>query len=373
MRVSSGLLLACLGIFKLVLADVDCSGDVEIASSEDARKVREACETIHGDLTLAASFNENINLDGLKYVRGSFTHEQCSWEMTPGNACPKPPALNISSTTLEGINGSFFLDGTGGLETLSFPKLRYVGKLLDLLAIDDLQHVDFTSLESVDRLYWNTKNLKTLKMNGLWSIGEGVYGEDTLQFKTVGQVESVDGFFKNPVHPEYDSGAVVHLDVDWMPKVGHVTVGWEFIDALNIDVKALDVTLGGPETTKMEIRSIGLGRGDINIKRATTLEDLWVGTFNVNATGSSRGPSIEHLSLPFDHLGGLYIWSWDNLRSIQLPPEAKNWKGFSLWVKDCDNLDFGSHHNAKNQTVWYWPTDGLWDLVIRGSVSNEFL
>ncbi|KAG3178392.1 hypothetical protein PC129_g25495, partial [Phytophthora cactorum] len=89
MRTSDGLFLAWLGTLStLAQAKVDCSGDVEIAGSDDAREVREACETIEGDLNLAGSFTESINLDGLKFVRGSFMHDQCSWEMGPRDACP---------------------------------------------------------------------------------------------------------------------------------------------------------------------------------------------------------------------------------------------------------------------------------------------
>ncbi|KAK7421585.1 hypothetical protein QQX98_002052 [Neonectria punicea] len=374
MRASSGTLLACLGTLStLALAKVNCIGDVVIADSDDAREVREACEIITGDITLVGSFEDSINLDGVKKIGGNFFHEQCSWEMSPPSVCPKPSKRTISSSTLESIRGSLTVDSTSGLEALSFPGLMVVNGSLNLMSLDDLKHVDFTSLEYVARLSWNTENLKTLKMNGLKNMGEGRQGEETLQFISVGELNSVDTFYKNPIHADDDTGAIIDLDADWMPNVKDVTIGWEFMDALRINVTELDVTLGGPNTTEMEIGSIGLRQGSINLEGSSKLETLKVGSFYVNTTDPSLGPDIEHLSLPFEELGGLYLQDWKTLRSIQLPPAAEKWKSFSLQLEDCENLDLTSEYNADKEKTWYWPMSDMEDLRVTGNISNAFL
>ncbi|KAK7429447.1 hypothetical protein QQZ08_004039 [Neonectria magnoliae] len=202
----------------LAFAKINCNSDVVIANLDDAREVREACEIITGDITLVGGFEDSINLDEMKKI-----------------------------ARLSKVRGSLLLGSTGGLESLSFPSLKVVNGSLSLVSIDDLKHVDFISLEYVARLFWDTKNLKTFKMNGLKNMVEGRARLDR-------------HFYESPIHADDDTGAIIDLDADWMPKMKDVTIGWEFMDAIRINVTEPDITLGGPNTSEMEIGSLELGK-----------------------------------------------------------------------------------------------------------------
>jgi hypothetical protein len=290
--------------------------------------------------------------------------------------CPPLSPFNFSSSTLNTINSSFTIAGARGLEAVILPNLTTVYWDLQLSGLPDILHLDFTNLTTLRTIYLDLPSLKTIDMNGLQSFTPrvGFFG-NPISFDDVGDIESVDAFFKNPISLPLRDGELISVTLNGsaMRNVKEVTLGWERIDSLYISGN-VNLTFGGPDTSSMNITNIWLQAGSNgNLERSSKLENLTVGTVGGDPVESPQSPDYEILSLPFHQLSHLELSEWKYLRSIELPPEAEDWKNFGFFVHNCDRLNLTSEYNADNKKTWYWPKYSMSQVFIFGNVSTAFL
>ncbi|PGH27456.1 hypothetical protein AJ80_00935 [Polytolypa hystricis UAMH7299] len=242
-----GALLHCSG----AAADSVC-GPTVILSTADADKVRRDCTTINGNLLINQT-TEEINLDGLQTVNGSLSVWGCARDDTE---CPEQPEpFTISSSTLSAVHGYLGVDRVAGLSNLTLPNLEVVDGVFDLSRPLDSTYVDITNLHTVAGFFiFATPDLKTLRHNGLREITYNAgWGRRSI-YVTQADVDSLDSLFKSPV-----IGNIYQAGFDLVPNVQELNFGLESVRQVTFTGNGnLTVTLGGPETTTMELGSLGL-------------------------------------------------------------------------------------------------------------------
>ena len=362
---------------------VDCDKDVSIYNAEDARKLRESCTTINGDLQI--SVNETINLDGIETVKGTLRMSgSCGdkvWHDDSGDCTP--PFFSLSSSTLKNIEGGLRILEARSLEKILLPNLESVlSDRVELDGLPDLTHLDITNLETIYGMLLNLTGLKTLELKGLKRhTVDGYLHEDDASLVyliSVGEIDSVDAFFQNNVvsaDGKFNGTLSVDLYASAMPKVRHITMGWENLGTVRL-AGELNVTLGGPDSESINVVELGIcDTANVVVERSSHLKSLSVEIYTrgVCYEGLGSGPSIEHLTLPFDQLSNLSLAGWPSLQSVQLPPEAENWKNFDLFIYNCSMLNLSSEYNAENKKTWYWPKYDMAQLEIYANASDAFL
>ncbi|KAK7419363.1 hypothetical protein QQZ08_010896 [Neonectria magnoliae] len=357
-----------LALSSQAAAAVDCSGDVLITSARDAKEVRDSCTVVKGNLDLAYSLDESINLDGLERVEGDITHEGCG--LVGFSDCFIPSGFNFTSSTLSVINGSLDFNYFYGLTKIILPKLNYVEGTVSLLNLFNITELDFTNLEYISEFFLKTERLQTLQLNGIKGFTRGIERSDGIQILDAGSIESLDGFFKYPINTlELDNWAMdnrIQLDINRIPKVRNITIGWTGLNTLDISGKDLTVILGRPSTKSMEIRNLDIGSG-VSFQRADGLQNLTVGDFTLHSS------NLTKVSLPFDDLASLSLIFNDVLTSIELPPEAKNWRNLSMDITLCESLNLTSEYDDDGKQTWYWPKGDLHQVHLNSNISTEFL
>ncbi|KAK7413417.1 hypothetical protein QQX98_007719 [Neonectria punicea] len=303
---------------------------------------------VKGNLDLAYSLDESINLDGLERVEGDITHEGCGLVGFP--ECFTAPGFNFTSSTLSVINGSLNFNYFDGLTKIILPKLNYVDGTVSLLNLLNITELDFTNLEYISEFFLKTEKLQTLQPEGIKGFTRSVERSKGIQILDAGSVESLDGFFKNPINTlELDNWALdnlIQLSAGRIPKVRNITIGWTGVNTLDIRDKDLTIILGRPSTKSMEIRNLEIGTG-VSFQRADGLQNLTVRDFSL------QGSDLTKVLLPFDDLASLSLFYNDVLASVELPPEAKNWRNLSIDISLCKALNLTSEYDEDGKQTWY--------------------
>lgn len=354
-----------------------------ITDVEEARQLGGNCSVVEGDVVVHGDLSGELNLDGLEAVRGSLRFQR--FEFGLGEGLGVGLGYNLSSSTLKVINGSLDIYSSSDIQSIILPALNFVNRSVFVTG-KNLTYLDLTNLEYVGNILFSTPLLKTLKMDGLKDFtGYLNFTQSRIfTFSSVGEVESLDPFFKYPIEPLTLDGSRsgvydIELDYESTPRVKEITFGWNWMHGIIIKDKDLSITFGGPETSSMEIDSLQARGGSINITRSTGLDSLKVGELILQGASSldeprpRTRPDMSPLELPFDELTMLHIFGVGELRSIELPPEAENWKNVSLEINDCSNLNMTSEQNAQGETAWYWPRHDMDLLSIYGNMTDEFL
>lgn len=348
----------------------DSCANVTISNAADADAVRKNCRVIQGSLIFGKDLSESINLDGIEVVEGSIGHFACE---PAYEACTIPKPFTISSSTLTTVNKSIDFWYFHGLEKLVLPNLTTVGQFVLLERLHNVTHLDLTQLSYIGAMVLETKSLKTLLLDGL--KGFTGYGVPYVEIWNSGQVESVDGFFTNPLNVSgtRPHAAVTSLTLDSfrIPNVRTVTIGWAKLDELYLSGVNLTVILGGPSTESMEFREVSLGDGIVGIERNPKLKNLTATTF-----GIKYNKVLESLTVPFDQLSNFSAIG-SSLRSVELPVEAERWQNLSVDISLCPALNLSSEFAAdgagKSRRTWYWPQEDMRRVSIFGEVANAFL
>lgn len=345
-----------------------------IATAADAEQVRRDCPVIYGNLTFALTLAENINLDGLKAVEGNVTNDSCLTNHTRecrNGGPPSPPAFSISSSTLQSIGGKFYLGEFPGLANLSLPRLKTIEGGFNTWILRNLTYLDITDLESVGYMRLDAVGLKTLRHKQLRQVtGDLDRTKGRMVYVTSADVDNVDSIFSYPL----DTGNST-VGFDLLPNVRNVTLGVASAGYVSMTGNGnLTVTLGGAETTEMTIMNFTLPSGLKSIQRSDKLRNLTVDRFDAFPTGIDK--SLSDLFLPFDQLGALNMQGEWEVERLILPPQAANWTGFQLKIKNCSALHLTSQFEMpgddKTQT-WYWPQKDMMSIDIEGNVHSEFL
>jgi hypothetical protein len=354
------------------VAAVDC-GTTVINSTADAEALRNNCKTVHGSVLLGDGIAESISLDGVEIIEGDLSHYGCR---EVSEKCNIPPPFNVSSTTLSLINGDLSFFYFQGLEKLVLPNLSKINGSMFLQRVHNLTSLDITSLVSVGAIVIEAVNLINLHHNGLQNCTGGPSGLGISIWAAA--VDSVDSFYKNPVYmpPEFlDAASGIGLGPG-LPNVRKVTIGWPYVAHLSIRSdnpnQTLDVTLGGPSTTTMEIDKITVQRGLSSLERGANVKNLTVNNLRFIETSN-----VTHLKLPFNQLSNVEILDQDQLQSIELPPQAVDWENLQLTISGNQHLNLSSEYTVNQQgqptRTWYWPQKDMKSVSIHGKISNDFL
>lgn len=348
---------------RSALADVDCSSDVNITSADDAKDLRESCTTLNGNLILAEDLAETINLDGLEVINGNVSHSSsCEDFYEP---CVIPEAFNISSSTLREIDGSVSFWYFHGLQAINLPKLERLQGTLSLARLHNVTILDLTSLKRVGFIILETTRLETLLIDGLEGFLDRGWGDGGVEIWDAGQVESVDGFFKNPIDPTMREGlgltTTINLNSNSVPNVRNITVGWTRLKSLTVSGNDISLTLGGSETESMHVESLNLGSGVHTLKRGSAMENLLVDTFTMTA----QEDGFEVLTLPFDQLSHLDLGLNHGLKTIEMSELVEQWNDTAIYIRANNNLDLA-------EAQWYWPRS-VTDLILSANLTSDFL
>lgn len=372
-------LLALLLLAEVAFGQDQGCGNVTISSAADADAVRKSCKVITGNLVFDDFFNETVNLDGIEVVEGNVRHDTWADYI---DACdeprpePCPPSFSISSSTLRHVNGSFRFWGFPGLDKLILPKLNRVGGYFGLQRMHELTTLDITSLEYIEGFILEAISLDTFSLEGLKEFT----GEFEAEAQVYGgrAVENVDGVFKNPLDPfkgnntpyEYWIQSRMGTSVN-LPNLKNLTFGWKNVPELYVYTHSsgFGITLGGPNSTDMDIGSLKMGYGAGSLARGPNVKNLIVR--NLELTDSTK---MEQLDLPFDQIYSLLISNSTALKRIVLPPMAENWKNFSIIVSQSPNINLTTELGGPaGERTWYWPNEEMGGIILQGNISNEFL
>lgn len=159
-------------------------------------------------------------------------------------------------------------------------------------------------------------------------------------------LDSVDSLFGYPVE------GVKEARFESLPSVNEMNFGLTSVGAFELSGNGnLTVTMGGPDTTPMELNRISVYGGVKQFARSANLENLAVKEFKL--TGENNG---KHLSLPFDSLHRLTVKEEHSTERLELPPAAVGWEDFTLDIESGNRLDMSSEYsideNGESKQTW---------------------
>ena len=330
---------------------------------------------IQGDLTFEEGFSETINLDGIEAVEGTIAHSGCI--LLRADDCTVPEPFTISSSTLTTVNGSVHLVSFHGLKSLALPNLTTVQGGAMFQRMNNLTDLDLTQLSYVGSVILEAERLQTLRIDGLkgFTGDQSGNGNGYVTIWNAGEVESVDGFFKNPIDSMFAEYDPVEFQLSFgansIPKVRKLTIGWTKVTGVSIAGDDLTVILGGSSTKSMEIETLKLGIGVSGLERSSNLENLTATTLLMDSS------DLVELTIPFDRLATFSARNLGKLRTIELPQQATNWANLSLTTFNCSALNLTSEYaedsTGEKRQTWYWPEKDMRRVDLSGQISNDFL
>ncbi|KPM37503.1 hypothetical protein AK830_g9059 [Neonectria ditissima] len=361
--------------FSEATAAFNSDGDVIVQTAADAKEAREACPTIGGNLIIG-DISEQINLDGIEWVRGDLVHNNCTTNETYCEDFIKP-RLEVSSSTLTAINGSIDFRLFYGLNKLLLPNLEFVDGNVSFSNLAAIADLDLTSLAYVSSFHLDAPTLRRLDLKGLQGFTSPNGG--AVNISRCGHIDSLNGFFRNPIETS-DKTSVISASIYEPFRVRNVTLGWTNVTDLHVSGDNLTVTLGGPSTKSMDIKQMANING-VRLIRSSNLQSLTVGSVSISQDESEegtpsvwgsvlfeKGRSMERLSLPFDNVSEIEIRDF-NITTLVLPAKAENWDGVTISTRD-GYVDF-KEYDKNGTKIWYWP-ETMFNLSLTGSIQNNF-
>ena len=348
-------------------------GSTTIRNAADADALRQACPIIQGNITFDG-VAEDISLDGIQTVLGNITNgfdSLCDFHYHPN--CTVYPPFTISSQTLSMIDGNVDFWGFSGLDKLLLPNLTTITHSLSFYRMENITSLDITKLTTLGSLLLDAPNLKTFQLDGLQNF-TGVTPEGIGMNFYSGGMESLDGLLKNPLTMP-TVAQQLQIPGTLFPNLKEVTIGWPSIDQLSLGGNHLNVTLGGPFTTSMNITTMSLEFGVGQLDRGSQVLNLEVGTLIYGVFEATN--NITRLTLPFERLGRFEVSGDTALQTLELPSQASNWTGFEISLSLCPNLYLNSTYRiddqGKNVTTWYWPRGDISEIALTTNMTTAFL
>lgn len=343
-------------------------GSATIHSAADAEALRKGCSTIDGTITIMASLNESISLEGVQIITGNLASENCSIAHDPS---PNGTAISIFSSTLTNIHGDFMGFDCISAANISFPNLKTVGGGFDVVNFWSLTYLDITKLDSVGYFHLRAPALRTLLHNELRNV-TGAHGSKKV-FLEETSLSSVDSFFRNPLDIGDSCAGVWTSFYNYKPMLTNFTFGFARAGTLSIIGNgSLTVALGGSETTSMAITNLTFVMGTAGLTRNPKLANLEIETVSLNGYNN-----FTDLLLPVDRMSNLDVEHETVLTRLELPPQAVNYTNFSFTAKSNDNLNFSSQFttdtDGSTRQTWYWPQKDMNAITIWGNVATSFL
>ncbi|KAI9150602.1 hypothetical protein HJFPF1_10377 [Paramyrothecium foliicola] len=357
--------LSCL--LSSALANVDCGSTVVIFNSDDAREVAENCSVIDGDLVLAENITESVHIEDLKEIKGSLTLEGRRWDA----AQPEERSFNITMPDLAQIGGALDIDPYPRLERLVLSKLETVRGRVGLNN-PTVEFVDITNLKFIQSFSLSTPGLETLLLSGLEGPYEGSDSNFHIYLSNVGQVDSLDGIFKNPIDPYFFlgepglEGPNLVIASDSFPNVKAITFGWKRIARIESYRDDLTITFGGPKSKSVEIEELRLENGT-QMRRAETVERLKVGYLSITEN------NVAEISLDVDEASSVRVQRCDRLRSLTISAAAKKWEDTQIDVSDNPLLSLSLTSEEYGARIWHWPENAVNRVLLSGNMTHELI
>ncbi|EQB55584.1 hypothetical protein CGLO_04473 [Colletotrichum gloeosporioides Cg-14] len=380
------LLIAVLVPASGVLAQA-CS-NFTIDSIEKLQAARQ-CPEIDGDVVVGPYLRE-VNLDGIQRIHGSLvTMEVCAWDRPKGCKDEYPLEI-ISSSTLTAVD-EIQIIWNANLRNISLPNLKAVETDFMIHYLENLEYLDITGLETVGGFTLRVPSLTTLKHNGLRNItgygrnatGYGSYSNETSLVLATG-LESLDSVFRYPL-------SVFWVAIEVNSKNKEIHFGFANTTLLQFEGQpygedtypgAGNVTIifGGHDAENVHVDYLRCRNATNGLKRQESLNRLTVDEINI-----SGNDYLEHLDLPFDQLGELYVSYAPNLRWLSNHPQASEWTDFAL------DMDAPYHYNISRSPLlnlsseymideagntvrsWYWPQKNIKKIDLGAIMTDAFL
>ena len=356
-----------------MVAETDCK-NVIITSANYAREIGQACPTIEGSVTFDTG--ESVNLDGVGVIRGNVTNtgEQydCRWDPSDVDRCDSTDLFTIEMPSLTRIDGNVDFRGYVGLANLSLPRLKEVSQF-SLWRMHNLTTMDITKLDTVSSFYISdAKLLSTMHHEGLRHFTGRLGERDTLYVSDTA-LDSIDSIFAYPFNLTNTPNPSQGLGFDRMPNLRRATFGLTSANQVSFGGNNLTVTLGGPETTSMNLSSIVLRRGVANFERHGNLKTLTVDKLDAQHSLNN----LTTLMLPFDQLRKLTVRDTGPLKRLRNLPQAVSWTKFEMDVSSTSlNMTtvFEAGEDGKMVQTWFWPEKDMEKVYIwGGNFTNELL
>jgi hypothetical protein len=319
---------------------------------------------IVGKLDLSDDLAEDVNIENLEEIKGGLTLNGAC-----GGGCsdPEKGRFNISMPNLTAVGGPLIINDAPNLVNLLLPKLETIRGPLKIRN-PTTTLIDITDLKFVESLLLDTPKLKNLSLSGL----EGPHNESLVNFHVslinVGQIESLDGIFKNPIDPirtnETDFYESLYLNAMSVPHIKNLTFGWKYIHRIEVTIPDFTLIFGGPKSKQVYMDQFLLTNG--NIKRSETLERLGVKSFNVESGDR------EKLHLDMEFLSQLRVTNVNKALSITNSPTAESWEDFVLIVEGPNIPQFPSQPKDSGDRKWHWP-EPVEYIGFNGDVDQEFV
>lgn len=239
--------------------------------------------------------------------------------------------------------------------------------------MQDLVRLDITKLAYVFTLSINAGNFTIIDHETL----EGFTSDSGYGGVEIGSaaVESVDSFFKRPIHLSNTPG-MSYISTTWhgLPNVRNMTIGWSRVGDVSIRGGNVSVTLGTSNTTDIEIGRLTLDGNITDLEYHPNLKNLTIGDFIMEP--SKVG--ITQFDLSFTPTSSIVIRDQLDLEVIRLPAEAEHWERLSLNISVCPKLNLSSEYiirpDGEEEKIWYWPQNDMSGVrIFNVPSSNEFV
>lgn len=331
-----------------------------IRTPAQVEEVSASCEIIQGSLNITNSLYESATVSGVRVIKGGIFHTNHIYD--PDSGYPKVYSLKFPD--LLAVEGDLQFSDSITSE-IEFPKLRVVNGTVWFSELT--KRVDLRSLEYVGAFdvsgYEIT--LEEVNLDSLKGFAEGAPDGGYVRSRAVSAPVAQKAFFSRPLQPASDD---LWPSIDYRADSygGSLGINWPRINRLQIsqgynsDRYSTYVTLGGEDSTSMEIRNLTLVSNVGPLSRHSQLQDLTVGYFELFC---SQDHSLEIL---FDNLAEFVNLCWDWVpTNITWPKKAENWNGLSVTSKTQLNLTANS--------TWYWPQEMRVLNLTKGDVHDDFL
>jgi hypothetical protein len=360
--------VAALALSKPALGqNIDCSQNQTISNADDARALRDECDTVEGSVEIAWDVSETINLDGIETIRGDLTHGDCSANSDSETYCGDlSDSFNITSDSLKEIEGSLIFRDTWTLEAILFPELETVQGSV-IIETPNITVIDFENLERIRNLKLHSEKLETFRIDSLEGFTDSSFSDPFINITHAGNVTSLDGLFASYIDfnetgglPEDSNFNTLMIERDAIQEIKSLTIGWTNVKELWIGGHGLTLTFGGPETNNQYIDDLNVQFGVDKLQRGDGVDNITIDEFDMFFQ-----TSMAHLTLPFDQVGTITLDQLEGLETVEFPDEAKNWDCRSITIQGCRDLDLG-------RSTWVWP-EKLQELVIYHELTEDFV
>jgi hypothetical protein len=333
-----------LRVTELVVA-ASC-GSATITSQSDADALVAACQNVTGDIILATTANETINLDGIQAIEGNLVSEFCS------SSCAS--FTSLSSSTLVSVSQNISLINLSGLTNITFPQLQTVGAPFYLDSLPNLQTLNIPTLSSVGQFHLgSTPKLLSMNLNQLQNV--------------TGQNPSIEIISVSLLYFEN-----LNVNTNLSSFILRDTQSSEGFDMSIPQVDYLEIQPGNGVGLRFSF-STSSGTGSGFVSRVGTLNMSGCNSFEADSTTYDtiilNKNTFSYLNLaPIRVLNNLSILDNGNLNQATLP---SNMSIENIEIRDNGVLQ-GSDLSA-GVGSWPWGIKNISSMILEGPFEPNFL